>query len=151
MKILVLNCGSSSIKYKLFGNKIIKGKIREAERENIKPILCVGFGIKKQASDKKIKEVIKKQLGAASKDIIIAYEPVWAIGTGKAVKGEHAGEIAEFIKSKAKGAKVLYGGSVSAENSKEFAKIPELDGVLVGRASIEADNFIKIIKSFSNN
>jgi triosephosphate isomerase len=83
--------------------------------------------------------------GVEASKIIVAYEPVWAIGTGRNATPEHAEKMAIFIKSKYQAAKVLYGGSVSLQNARSFLKEPHVDGLLVGGASLLAGQFNQII------
>jgi len=87
--------------------------------------------------------------------LIIAYEPVWAIGTGKAATGKQANETISFIrrsiakmysKEGAQELRILYGGSVTADNTAEFMQQPEIDGALVGGASLKADQFLSIVQ-----
>ena len=95
---------------------------------------------------------IKKGLNKIKneKNIIIAYEPVWAIGSGLTPKESELFEIVNFIKTKVKGAKVLYGGSVSSKNIKSLKDINNIDGFLVGGASQVPNKFIDIIKKTFN-
>jgi len=89
---------------------------------------------------------------------VISYEPLWAIGTGRTATGEQAQEVLEFIRrlidSKspeiAEKIQILYGGSVKPENAKDLLAMPDIDGVLVGGASLNADSFLKIYSSFQN-
>ncbi|MDD4358818.1 MAG: triose-phosphate isomerase, partial [Candidatus Pacebacteria bacterium] len=109
-------------------------------KNNLKPILCIG---EKLGEDRK--EVIKKQLkGIKGKNIIIAYEPQWAIGTGKTPTLDDIKESYELIKKIVPQNKVLYGGSVNSTNAKEILDITE--GVLVGGASVDKKEFLKMIK-----
>ena len=84
------------------------------------------------------------------KNIIIAYEPIWAIGSGLIPKNSEIFEIVKFIKNKVKGSKVLYGGSVNNKNIITLKKINNVDGFLVGGASQNSNNFIDIIKKTFN-
>jgi triosephosphate isomerase len=126
-------------------DEMINKKLKAALVAGLKPVLCIG---EKKGED--AKEVIGKQLkhdldGISEKDlkkIIIAYEPVWAIGTGDSCESERAKEALEFIKEKFDN-KVLYGGSVNSKVSKNYTDVG-FNGLLVGGASLKADEFIKI-------
>lgn len=121
-------------------NECINLKIKICLENKLKPILCVG---EKLGGDRK--QVLRAQLkGINNKNIIIAYEPVWAIGTGKACELEDILSSYNLIKKIAKENKVLYGGSVNSSNAKEIINIT--DGVLVGGTSINKKEFLKIIK-----
>ena len=121
-------------------NECINLKIKICLENKLKPILCVG---EKLGEDRK--QVLRAQLkGINNKNIIIAYEPVWAIGTGKACELEDILSSYNLIKKIAKENKVLYGGSVNSINAKDIINIT--DGVLVGGASINKKEFLKIIK-----
>lgn len=121
-------------------NECINLKIKICLENKLKPILCVG---EKLGGDRK--QVLRAQLkGINDKNIIIAYEPVWAIGTGKACELEDILSSYNLIKKIAKENKVLYGGSVNSINAKDIINIT--DGVLVGGASINKKEFLKIIK-----
>lgn len=127
----------------------IKQKIKEALNENIKVILCIG---EKEAEIKKRKEILKQQIKNTIQDfpkenIIIAYEPVWAIGSGHTMQEEEIKEVMCYIKSIAEeNIKVLYGGSVQEKNIEALSKIEEVDGFLVGNASTNPETFLKIIE-----
>ena len=108
-----------------------------------------------QKKERLTKDVIKEQIikgipsNADNKKIIIAYEPIWAIGTGLIPNLNEISEIHMFIKNNIfqdKDVKILYGGSVKANNYKEILNLEEVDGLLVGSASINIDEFNKIIK-----
>jgi triosephosphate isomerase len=100
-----------------------------------------------------LKDLEEGQVGK----VVIAYEPVWAIGTGKASSGENANQVVrDFIRAQlsrmigettAQSVRILYGGSVTAANAVEFFSQPEIDGALVGGASLKSDEFIKIIQA----
>jgi triosephosphate isomerase len=92
------------------------------------------------------------------RDLVIAYEPVWAIGTGKAASGKQAAATIQSIrevvseawnKNMAQDLRVLYGGSVTSANVAEFVSLPEIDGALVGGASLKADEFVSIVEKTS--
>jgi triosephosphate isomerase len=139
--------------------KIINQKIVAALKVNLKPILCIGEKLEENEAGK-TEEVVAEQLQSALVGIddldglIIAYEPVWAIGTGKAATGEQANRAISFIRSNiarlyndkiAQETRILYGGSVNAANAAEFIRQPEIDGALVGGASLKATEFLSII------
>ena len=135
-------------KYFNESDEMINKKIKAVLKTKLIPILCIGE--KKGENAKKIvSEQLKKDLkGIVKKDlkkIIIAYEPVWAIGTGNFCSAEKANKIRQFIKQKLNN-KILYGGSVNSSISNNYIKIG-FDGLLVGGASLNAKEFIKIVKN----
>ncbi|MBA7626971.1 Triosephosphate isomerase [subsurface metagenome] len=140
--------------------EITNKKIRAALRVKLKPILCVGEKLEENEADR-TEEIVTKQLRASlagldyPNGLIIAYEPIWAIGTGKAATGEQANETISLIRHSivelygektAQDTRILYGGSVTAANATEFINQPEIDGALVGGASLKADQFLSIVK-----
>lgn len=131
-------------------NKVVNEKIKKAIENGIVPILCVGEN-SNEFQQNKTKEVIKKQIeesleGIDSKNIIITYEPEWAIGTGEAATSDNVEEIAKFIHSiVGNDTKLLYGGSVCPENVAELFKLEDIDGFLVGKASLDPEKFMKIL------
>ena len=144
-------------------NELINKKIRRALKNNLKPIFCVGELLEereKNITEQVIKSQVLKGLQDFSvndlKDLIIAYEPVWAIGTGKTATPQQAEEVHLFIRTLlannfssdfAENLSILYGGSVKPDNSKELLSQKNIDGALVGGACLNADSFINIIKS----
>lgn len=146
------------------GNEYINKKVRKALREKLIPILCVGELLDERETgktEKVVKEQIAKGLGGIDKkdmgDVIVAYEPVWAIGTGKTATPEDADQVHDFIRKTvselyneayARDLRVLYGGSVKPENINGLMKKENIDGALVGGASLRADSFLKIINSW---
>ena len=141
-------------------DETISKKVQQAIRSKIFPILCVGFGVKKGAALMVVKSAIKRQITAGlsevslgKADLAVAYEPVWAIshglGTGRAVKPQHAAEVMTFIRGILPRARLLYGGSVDRANAASFAAEPVISGALVGGASLDAAEFLQIIKAFS--
>ena len=136
------------------------GTILRAYRHGLFPILCVGETLAERKREQ-TEEVIRRQLdagldGVASQDmktLTVAYEPVWAIGTGQAAGVEQAAEVHRQIRSviggKAAGAeslRILYGGSVTAQNIGDFLSSREIDGALVGGACLDPEVFAKIIR-----
>ena len=136
-------------------NKLINLKIKSALKSGLKVIFCVGETLKEKR--KKItKKVLNKQIRLGlnkiidRRKIIIAYEPVWSIGSGIVPKPNELFEIVDFIKKNYKNYKVLYGGSVSPKNIKELKSIKNIDGYLIGGASQDYKKFIDIIKKTYN-
>lgn len=142
----------------------INKKVLAALKVGLKPILCVGETLEENETGK-TGDVVKRQLTGALKEVsiedfgkmMIAYEPVWAIGTGKAATAEGANQvIKEFIRDEvaslysgdaADQVRILYGGSVKPDNAKEYFQQPDIDGALVGGASLKADAFIQITEA----
>jgi triosephosphate isomerase len=140
--------------------EIVDKKVKAAMKVGLKPILCIGESPEENKLGK-TEEVLTKQLSSPSArlyligGIVIAYEPIWAIGTGQPATGEQANKTIGFIrryiaeeqgKNIAQDVRILYGGSVTAENIAEFVKQPEIDGALVGGASLKASEFLSIVK-----
>ena len=143
-------------------DEVVRKKVDLACLEDIKIILCIGETLKERESLKTY-EVLKRQLTTAlkgldsncSNKIIIAYEPVWAIGTGKVPTNQDIEETIAFIKNIvmeicSHQMSVLYGGSVNDENISNLNEIPNVDGYLVGGASNKAERFNKIIEVVVN-
>jgi len=143
--------------------EIVNRKIRVALRVGLKPILCIGESLKENEAGK-TEEVVTEQLRSSLAGInelngvIIAYEPVWAIGTGRAATGKQANETVGLIrhnisklydKETARDLRILYGGSVTSANAAEFMSRPEIDGALVGGASLKAGEFLSIVRQTS--
>lgn len=127
-------------------NIVVNHKIKEALKNNLKVILCIGETLEEKQNNKTIK-VLKKQINECLKDIneevIIAYEPIWAIGTNIVPTvseiENNISKIKEIVNTK-----VLYGGSVNSSNISEIIKVT--DGVLIGKASTDVVEFLKIIE-----
>ena len=137
-------------------DKLINQKIKTALKNKLKVIFCIGEKIKDKRN-KKTKSVLSKQIKLGLKgvklnnNIIIAYEPVWAIGSGMIPKSNDLLNVIDFIKSRFKqNLKILYGGSVNDKNINELKTIHNIDGFLVGGASQNSKKFIDIIKKTYN-
>ena len=145
-------------------NQEIATKITKLLKDDIKPIFCLGEVLEEREAGKHF-EVVQKQLeeslfNLTSQEIlnvVIAYEPVWAIGTGKTATSLQAQEMHAFIRSLldkkygnevAEEISILYGGSCNAKNAKELFANKDVDGGLIGGASLKAEDFLAIIKSF---
>ncbi|NLC49527.1 MAG: triose-phosphate isomerase [Bacteroidales bacterium] len=145
--------------------ELLKEKVVVALANNLTPIFCVGEVLEERESGKHFEVVaaqLKDSLFELSKEdfskLVIAYEPVWAIGTGKTASADQAQEIHAFIretltekygKEVADNTSILYGGSCNAGNAKELFSNPDVDGGLIGGASLEADKFLPIIEAFN--
>ena len=139
---------------------IVNRKLKAALKAGLKPILCIGENLEERESGQ-TESVLGGQLRSSLQGIgnfgsvIMAYEPVWAIGTGKAAPAGQANETIGFIRHSlseigTEGAasitRILYGGSVKADNTDEIISQPEIDGALVGGASLKADQFKSIVE-----
>src|SRR5690554_885884 len=142
----------------------LKEKVTLALANGLTPIFCIGEVLEERESEKHF-EVVKSQIAAslfdlASEDfgkIVLAYEPVWAIGTGKTATPQQAQEMHAFIRKTlaekygnevADNTSILYGGSANAGNAKELFSNPDVDGGLIGGASLSVDKFMPIIEAF---
>ncbi|MBF0330047.1 MAG: triose-phosphate isomerase [Nitrospirae bacterium] len=138
-------------------DEILNKKVKAALRHNLKVIFCIGESLDERESGKTF-EVLKREIDNGLKDIaceglVVAYEPIWAIGTGKTATPEQAQDTHKYIRErlaslysdKAQEIRILYGGSVTPENIDALMSCPDVDGGLVGGASMKADSFAKIV------
>jgi len=142
-------------------NELLNKKIKLALAKGLSPVYCVGEKLEHRENDQTfniIEAQVKEGLNGLSKEeiksLVLAYEPVWAIGTGKTATPEQANEVHSFIRSllqsltdaeTAGSISILYGGSVKPDNVTELMKKLDIDGALVGGASLEVDSFLKLI------
>ena len=146
-------------------NNLIKSKAQTALNEGLKAIICIGETLKERETGITL-DIIKKQLleslpqEITGETIVIAYEPVWAIGTGLTPSIEQITEVHDFIRAELENnygkkighsVNILYGGSMNAKNAHEISAIENVDGGLVGGASLKAESFIPIINALNLN
>ena len=143
-------------------DELVASKYGAAQQSKIIPILCVGETLDEREGNE-MEEVIARQLDAviaiegveSFANAVVAYEPVWAIGTGKTASPQQAQDVHEFIRGKFStlnatiggSLRVLYGGSVKAANAAELFAMPDIDGGLIGGASLDAEEFLQIAEA----
>ncbi|YCA43415.1 triose-phosphate isomerase [Bacillus sp. JZ8] len=144
-------------------DETVNKKTLAAFKHNLTPIVCCGETLEERESDK-TKEVVETQVKAAlkglseeqAKQVVIAYEPIWAIGTGKSSTAEDANEVCAAIRKVvenvfstdvAEAVRIQYGGSVKPANIKEYMAQSDIDGALVGGASLEAQSFLQLVEA----
>ncbi len=143
-------------------DKLVAEKFGAAQAAGLIPILCIGETLAEREANQ-TESVVARQLDAviqmhgiaALKNSVLAYEPVWAIGTGKTATPQQAQDVHAFIRGKlaaqdkgvADGMRILYGGSMKASNAKELMAQPDIDGGLIGGASLVAEEFLNICRA----
>lgn len=143
-------------------DNFINQKMQKALAAGLKPILCVGETLHERESDQMLEVLTRQVKGGLSNitteqmaDVVIAYEPVWAIGTGKTATDEQAQEVHSFIRGMLQGlfdqqvataTRILYGGSVKPANVDGLMSQDDIDGALVGGASLNVEDFVRIVK-----
>jgi len=129
-------------------DKQVAAKYDAASGAGLTPILCVGETLAEREAGK-TEDVVARQLGAvAFKEGVLAYEPVWAIGTGKNATPGEAQAVHAFLRKRVPpDTTILYGGSVKAQNAKAIFAMPDVDGGLIGGASLVAEDFLAILKA----
>ncbi|WP_078084324.1 triose-phosphate isomerase [Microbulbifer mangrovi] len=160
---MLVDCGvryvivGHSERRSLYGesSELVASKFAAAKAAGLTPILCVGESLEEREAGKTL-QVVAEQIQAVSaldlpdtwQNAVVAYEPVWAIGTGKTATPEQAQEVHQYIRQQLGEAgaetQILYGGSVKAANAAELFAKADIDGALVGGASLKADEFTKI-------
>ena len=143
---------------------ILKDKVNLALANGLTPIFCIGEVLEERESNKHF-DIVKYQISESLFDlsvedfskIVLAYEPVWAIGTGKTATADQAQEMHAFIRKTlvekygeevANNTSILYGGSANASNAKELFSNPDVDGGLIGGAALSVENFMPVIEAF---
>ena len=139
-------------------DQLANAKIKAAIRHGLTPILCVGETLEQRNSGQKdlaVEQTLAALEGVEIENLVVAYEPVWAIGTGEVASAEQAEEVIALIRDGIQGklgeelanrTRILYGGSVKANNVASFMKMQNIDGVLVGGASLDSDEFANIAR-----
>ena len=152
----------------IFGetDAFVNKKVHAALKHAIKPILCIGETLEQNENGETevvLERQVRESLAGVSGDdvtkIVIAYEPIWAIGTGRAATADDAqnrcafvrGELRKHFGAAADEIRIQYGGSVTAANAKELLGKPDIDGALVGGASLKAQDFIAIVQAAKGN
>ena len=146
-------------------SKLVNSKVLSALSVGLRPIVCVGETLDERESGR-AREVVVEQLRASLKDVdrtsqvLVAYEPVWAIGTGRAASASDAQQMAAIARHElgtlfgpeaASNVPFLYGGSVNSENVVDFLAMPDINGALVGGASLDAEGFIRLTENAASH
>jgi len=145
-------------------NQLLETKVKAALKQGLQPIFCIGESLEQREQDLTF-SILETQLAEGLfhlsneefKRVVIAYEPIWAIGTGKTASSQQAQEVHAFIREQiarhydaqaAENTTILYGGSCNPGNAQELFACPDIDGGLIGGASLKSRDFVDIIKSF---
>jgi len=143
----------------------VNKKIHQAFKYDLTPIMCIGESLEQREANLTEKHLSKQlEVGLQDltaeqvKNLVIAYEPIWAIGTGRTATSEIANQTCKFVREKvaslyskevANDVRIQYGGSVKVENIDELMSMPHIDGALIGGASLKAEDFIKLVEAAS--
>lgn len=147
-------------------DEAVNKKVKAAFAHHLTPIVCVGETLA-QRENNETKQIVGSQVKAAfaglsddeAKQVVVAYEPIWAIGTGKSSTAEDANEVCAYIRSAiadqfsqdvADSVRIQYGGSVKPGNIKEFMEQPDIDGALVGGASLDPQSYLQLLEAVSH-
>jgi triosephosphate isomerase len=145
-------------------NQLLEAKVKAVLKQGLNPIFCIGESLEQREQDltfSVLETQLKEGLFHVSNEeferVVIAYEPIWAIGTGKTASSQQAQEVHAFIREQiaraydaaaAQNTTILYGGSCNPANARELFACPDIDGGLIGGASLKSRDFVDIIKSF---
>ncbi|MGV3502359.1 MAG: triose-phosphate isomerase [Adhaeribacter sp.] len=145
-------------------NQLLESKVKAVLNQGLKPIFCIGESLEEREQDQtfavletQLKEGLFHLSNEEFAQVVIAYEPIWAIGTGKTASSQQAQEVHAFIREQiaraydaaaAQETTILYGGSCNPGNARELFACPDIDGGLIGGASLKSRDFVDIIKSF---
>ncbi|MDU8926713.1 triose-phosphate isomerase [Alisedimentitalea sp. MJ-SS2] len=146
-------------------SEMVRAKARSAQASGLTAVICLGESLAQREAANTL-DIIAGQLAASLPDnstaenLVIAYEPIWAIGTGKVPTLAQIGEVHDFIRTRlerrfgagvGRGVRILYGGSVKPDNAADIFRVPNVDGALVGGASLKASDFSPIIKALEES
>ena len=141
----------------LFGesDEAVRRKAKKAQELGLTPLICVGETLEERENQKTFRVLetqLEQGLSSLNDKFVIAYEPVWAIGTGRVASPDQVNEVHDFIKKKVRSLgwasiAVLYGGSVKPDNAEGLIRLPHVDGFLVGGASLDPQSFLSLIET----